>query len=201
MSYLSIYPVKTAVKSLQEKEGIKRYFDAASTRHKSVMSLFPQVESENVRADLGVLFRVENTPKGSFFLIRSAVAPIVVDEGVRVLQEDFSGLSNGDAVQFRVTLNPIKRVDSKEIPIVDYDLREAFATNRLSSGLKDIHYSICNESIIPRNHNEKKTNFQLIEFNGVATISDVKTLEEMLVNGVGRSKNYGCGLLTVKPLI
>jgi len=47
------------------------------------------------------------------------------------------------------------------------------------------------------NNNIKKISLSVVDFEGVLTITDVACFKQTLINGVGRAKAYGCGLLTV----
>ena len=43
----------------------------------------------------------------------------------------------------------------------------------------------------------KKISLSMVDFEGILRITDVSCFKQTLVNGVGRAKAYGCGLLTV----
>ena len=36
------------------------------------------------------------------------------------------------------------------------------------------------------------------QFDGTLTVTDVESLQGALINGIGRGKGYGCGLLTLR---
>ena len=41
---------------------------------------------------------------------------------------------------------------------------------------------------------------QVDTVDGIAIVKDSVELEKILLNGVGRAKSYGCGLLSIRPL-
>jgi CRISPR system Cascade subunit CasE len=94
--------------------------DFANVRnlHRRVMSLFPEMMSDRPRAELGVLFRVENENQGIRVLLQSAVPPdgtrLPADYGAItppvILKGLLDALTDGVTVRYRITANPFKQL-------------------------------------------------------------------------------------------
>ncbi|WP_175956835.1 type I-E CRISPR-associated protein Cas6/Cse3/CasE [Schaalia sp. Marseille-Q2122] len=50
-----------------------------------------------------------------------------------------------------------------------------------------------------REEERRRVTLQMVTFEGVLQVTDADRLRETLVNGIGRGKAYGCGLLTLVP--
>lgn len=48
-----------------------------------------------------------------------------------------------------------------------------------------------------KGHN--KVSLLAVTYEGILKITDVKLFKESLINGIGREKAYGCGLMTIMP--
>lgn len=177
---------------------IRKYSDNAISRHRLIMSIFPQHIGGNARADSKILFRCERSKDRSFVLIRSNTPPANLP-GVNSIEENHEGLQKDMHVSFRITVTPIKRHGNKETSLSDFEDIEAWLGNRVEGVLSNIELiEIKNESI---NREKDSKNFlNLVQIDGVAKIEDAQLLENLLLNGVGRNKNYGAGLLTVRPI-
>lgn len=177
--------------------GLNRYEDTAHTRHQMVMSLFSKELGENPRSSHNILFRLEKSKKGAFFLIRSDI-PTIDKNAIRSITEQHN-LEPSSGVSFRVTLNPVKRVRSTETPITDQQEQEEWALQKLSTVFKDVHILNQNTEVILRKRNSKDS-IQLLQVDGVGTVNNLTELEAALTKGIGRSKAYGAGLLSIKKL-
>lgn len=84
-------------------------WDDLNSVHKTVMGLFPHVESDSPRAELGILFRVEHAT--GRVLIQSSVAPTST-EGLasRPIPDPSDVFTPGTTFHARVRLNPVKTV-------------------------------------------------------------------------------------------
>lgn len=177
---------------------IRRYSDNAVSRHRLVMSIFPQHIGGNARANAKVLFRCERSKDRSFVLIRSNTPPANLP-GVNSIEESREGIQKDMHVSFRITVTPIKRHGNKETSLSDFEDIEVWLRNRVENALSDVELiEIKNETV--KREKDSKHFLNLVQIDGVAKIEDVTALEGLLVNGVGRNKNYGAGLLTVRPI-
>jgi CRISPR system Cascade subunit CasE len=48
-------------------------------------------------------------------------------------------------------------------------------------------------------HYKQQVSFTMVVFEGVIEITDAESFRSTLVQGIGREKAFGCGLLTIAP--
>lgn len=200
-SFLSVIGIGDAIR----QSGIPTYRDSARSRHRLVMSLFPDGLGSSPRSSAGVLFRLEAVRSGQRvtqrLLIRSAIRPLEV-EGMRTVCEDLSLLPEpGSPVSFRVTASPISRKGSAEFHLRGHEEQESWLRSRLSGGLEEIEILDLGLESPRRNPGKEPTpSVPLVQFDGVGAAGDTGALRDLLLHGVGRNKNYGAGLLTVRAI-
>lgn len=193
-SYLSLVNFR----DLLRMTNLSRYKDNASSRHKMIMSVFPKTDENKPRENFSVLFRVERNNHGTRFLIRSSVPPANLPF-IQTLEEKPFYLEKDSHVSFKIVMNPIKRKGKKEIAIKEPEDQESWLSEKLSLFFSDIEIVNQQGEIVKRDNNNKSV-IQLVEFTGIARVTDVNMLNIALKQGIGRSKSYGSGLLSIKPL-
>ena len=121
---------------------------------------------------------------------------------MRTAREDLSLLPEaGSLVSFRVTASPISRRGSSEFHLRGHEERESWLANRLSGGLGQLEIIDVSSEEPRRNHgNKPNPSVPLAQFDGVGTVDNPDRLRDLLTAGVGRNRNYGAGLLTIKPI-
>lgn len=194
MSYLTVIPTRELIRLY----GVNKYSDNADSRHKMVMSLFPRGLGDNPRSKAKVLFRFERDTRGSRCIIRSSIAPASL-AGVRTLEEKPTALTEGDYLAFRVVLSPVKRKRNQEKPITETELQEEWAEQKLPF-LQDVNFIDIKDEVIARFYSKNSAVLQLVQFDGVAKVSNIEKLREAIGSGIGRSRSYGAGLLTVRKI-
>lgn len=95
--------------------------------HRAVMAAFPDLETDEARASLGVLYRLEHHPRTGevTLLVQSArppdwsaerVVPLLLSDadppGVKPVDRLYAGLRRGMRLRFRLRANPTKRLRS-----------------------------------------------------------------------------------------
>ena len=177
--------------------------------HRAVMSLFP-VElpgpDGSKRSASAILHRLETPTSGPRVLVQSSVAPRRNDFGIATTT--LSGLTSllvpGLRVRMRIDVNAVRTQSrtGKRIPVVAEDI-SAFLLNPdnidqpgLLAGALD---SVSLEDVTPVLRLVGRVSLHVVRISGEAVVADPVTLAARLVNGVGRGKSYGCGLLTVVP--
>ena len=174
--------------------------------HSSVMRLFgplPQSPGSGARAAAGVLFRVEPVTDGvvPFALIRSKFAPVISTPTMRS-GADLPTPAAGAVVSFRMAVNAVRRGRWTQngsggvSPIAEEHLPEYLA-GRLAPALTDIVTLNHTRTVIGLKGNGRAP-VQTDLFDGVGIVDDPVALEHALEHGVGRAKNFGCGMLTVR---
>jgi CRISPR system Cascade subunit CasE len=119
-----------------------------------------------------------------------------------------NSLHNGQKYGFRLTCNPVmnKNIDrsmrGKKIPIVGKNARNWVVKKLEDSGLSDVELGDTHDEskfVFFKNKNHKIT-IRSQSYDGSVTIKDADSLKKSLVDGLGPSKAYGCGMLILEPI-
>jgi CRISPR system Cascade subunit CasE len=180
--------------------------------HRAVMAMFPadlpgQVHER--RATSKVLFRVDETTTGRVLLVQSLVAPTHTPPATKTKAvHRGTAMTAGTAVRFRVAVNAVmrcRRPDGKhrDAPVAP-DQVDQWLVGKLTGALSEVTILACTRSVYGTDRKGlKKGNLSALQvdtIDGVATVDDPEQLMGLVVDGVGRAKAYGCGLLTVSPI-
>jgi CRISPR system Cascade subunit CasE len=196
---LSHLPKNTSFRALQNPDIL----------HSSVMRLFgplPHFGDGGARASAGVLFRIEPIVQGvaPFALIRSKFAPVVRTASMRT-GVDLPAPDAGTHVSFRIALNAVRRkarppgtTASCGITSVPEEQLADYLAERLGPALTDVTVLNSMRTVIGLKANGRAP-VQIDLLDGVAVVENPNELEGALLRGIGRAKNFGCGLLTVRP--
>lgn len=185
------------VRDLLKFYGATNYRDDANSRHRMVMSVFPQYLGTYPRSKQRILYRFEKDATGARCLIRSSIPPANLN-GVQTLEEKLS--EDLDHVAFRITANPMIRTGKQEKPIKEQYDQEEWIEQKLSAALSQLEIVDQKTEVVKRDWTSGKSVLQLVQFDGIAKVDDRGALKNLLLEGVGRNKNYGAGLLTIRPL-
>ena len=186
--------------------------------HRQLWRLFPGEEretrgsSEELRQ--GFLFRIENNPTGrpARLLVQSRRAPASAS-GLTVVgtREIHPQPFAHQRLAFLLTANPIKTVtdtqrDAKQdkksdkcrVPLIKEEDQHAWLTRKfVSAGEIETANALPHAPIYFRKGN-RGGKLATVTFEGVLRVSDPKRLAELLENGVGPAKGFGCGLLLLR---
>ena len=172
-----------------------------TTLHKAVMGLFPPL-GDNPRAEAGVLFRVE-TEHGRV-LIQSTAVPSpqqLTEVGAPSKSISIGTLAEGTEFNYRIDVAAVRRIrkverrlSSSEIPDWWADLagRHGFELLGDSSG-----HLISTED---RTSSSAQPHLRVATLEGIGRVTHPDSFHAAQVNGVGRAKAYGCGLLSAARL-
>ncbi|MFE6966731.1 type I-E CRISPR-associated protein Cas6/Cse3/CasE [Agromyces sp. NPDC057679] len=158
-------------------------------RHRQIMDLFPAElpgSAKERRATSQVLF----ADLGSRVIIRSAVAPSQHVDGLRSVTERRTPAA-GTRVTLRAFVNPVRRLRGGGIRPVD-DIEEWFA-ERAAPALDDVDILATHR----RNTHTGRSNLIIEQIDAAATITNHDALDELLHDGLGRGKSFGCGLILI----
>lgn len=119
-------------------------------------------------------------------------------------------LKEGDSLRFRVKLNPIKSLSNGKssgkrgriIPLVTDEQQRDFLIERSDKNgfsLKRDEFIIVNKNFEILKKRGKELKIVSASYEGILKITDLEQFKEALVNGFGKKKAYGFGLLTVIP--
>jgi len=175
--------------------------------HRAVMNLFPRDlpgPADQRRHTSNILFRLDNPPTGTPRLLVQATIPLTgtTELPTRDLMPLMSALTTGSHIQFRVVLNPVKAAGKdqrwKRTPIVntldDPDAITQFGLDQLTrAGLESITLTDLPRTDLVR----AKTALWTAQYDGHAFVANPDWLRDAIRTGIGRSKAYGCGLLSI----
>lgn len=183
----------------------RRGLDDQNQIHKAVMSIFPSLAGPDGehRAANHVLFRVERQQDGTpILLIQSSVAPTSVADGVdgvRLIDATkiLEGAAESNYARITVDVNTVTRnVRRKSThPVAEHELGTWLAA-RFGDAVTEL---VIRDSIPMR----RVANSARLNVNSV--VADVKVGDHaaflrILVEGIGRGKSYGCGLVLAQPV-
>jgi len=180
--------------------------------HRAVMAMFPADlpggEQER-RATSKILFRVDETATGRVVLVQSLVAPTNPPASTKIKAVHCgTAMSPGTAVRFRVAVNTVmrrRRSDGKhrDAPLPP-DQVDQWLVGKLTGALTEATILASARSVYGTDRKGPKPGsasaLQVDTIDGVAKVGDPDRLLTLVVDGVGRAKAYGCGLLTVSPI-
>lgn len=118
-------------------------------------------------------------------------------------------LQPGQKWRFRIKINPVKSREGKRYPILNKDLHTWFIEKAQSLGMEpdkeslnimDIREYNFYKDITMRSQLNRYVRFKAVTFEGVMRIIDEKKVQYALINGIGKEKAYGCGMLTLAQL-
>lgn len=192
-------PYLTIVPTWEVGTGRKR---TANDHHRAVMSLFPQKDAtdpRSAREQFGVLFRVEPSPAGERYLIRSLVPPTPTRSS-KTKQVSGDGGEVGRRVAFTATLNTVARHEGRAVGLPEeLAVLHQWVTDKLADALDVDRVELVKRDVYPSGR-KGGGSIQLDTVIGAATITDPDALAKMQAEGVGRAKALGGGLLLTKPL-
>lgn len=173
--------------------------------HRAVMRLFPADlpgEPDERRAAAGVLHRLDAPVRGPARLLvqrSSALRSDHADDPLlrhAELQPLIDRLANGAAVRFRVVLNAV-RVQTRtgrRLAVTDPNDLLTWGKQRLgAAGLGQVEFGDRPATTLTRG----KSALWTVRYDGRARIDDADATVQALVQGIGRAKAYGCGLLSI----
>lgn len=189
--------------------------DAVALHHR-VMHLFPDDLEGAARSRAGVLFRVDESPRGSSILVQSALEPdparLPAGYGQvahRPLTPILEKLRAGHRVHYRVTANATRKLGlnttaGRPREIVPLNGEEAVTwwherADVAGLTLHSVHGLALDDATGRRRPTNTLIRHARTRFDGIATVTDPDALITRIAAGFGRGKSYGCGLLTLAP--
>lgn len=179
------------------------------------------IQEDNTYDDTRKLWRIDTLKDENHLLVVSKNRPnltILETFGVKnsAKTKDYnkflSDLDKNTIYNFRVTLNPVISLSTgkhsgkrgKIVPHITIEQQMEFLRNRSTQHgfvLLDNALEIVNRKYLPLKHsNGKPINVSVVTYEGKLMIDDLSLFRNTLINGIGRKKAYGCGLLTVIPV-
>ncbi|WP_328982857.1 type I-E CRISPR-associated protein Cas6/Cse3/CasE [Streptomyces mirabilis] len=201
---------------------VRRDLASAVGMHHRLMMLFPDDLGPTARNTLGVLFRIEDTAgpaRSPQILLQSREHPdpsrLPAGYGTTTTKDIsalISLLKNGLAVRYRIDANPVRKPGHTTraatgakavIPLSGTDADDWWARQAEErSGLKltSTHTTPLTAARGERHQDKHHIRHTRTRFEGTAIVTDHTTLQQRILEGIGRGKSYGCGLLSLAPL-
>lgn len=192
-------------------------FNSPRFRHRAVMGLFPEIDSDFPRGRRNILFRLE-TPAGEapYFLIQSDIAPTKSSVPEILTKEvELEAPRTGSMVVFRIALNAVRRQSYTDFsgkrsyrvsPVqpdhvdTESETITPWLSHKLSLALADLEITNHRREVLEDHYKKAMMRLQVDSIDGVAVVADESALLTALHIGVGREKAYGCGLLSIKAI-
>jgi CRISPR system Cascade subunit CasE len=204
-TFLTMAPLHVVFSSRNGRPGPRALNDPQQL-HTTVMNMFGHVGGESPRAGAGIIFRVEPAAPGfpGALLIRSSAKPIHAPDGV-VVREEGAVPTAGALVAFRLAANAVRRqkngkvapVPRDDAPVEGFDSMTEWTAGKLAGALRDVEL-INHDRNVTGVRTGRTVQTDLVD--GFGVVEDPSALQTVMAVGVGRAKNYGCGLLTVKAI-
>jgi CRISPR system Cascade subunit CasE len=184
--------------------------------HKRVMMLVPDDLGAQARANTGILFRLEEGRAAASLLVQAKHRPDPTrlpsgygTAAVKALDPLLDGLSTGMPVHYRIAANPSKRLAKADashkakqvIPLSGTAAEEWWARKAVESGLT--LSTLLATAISPargENGPGGPIRHSITRFDGIAVIANPDLVRTAILDGIGRGKSYGCGLLSLAPV-
>jgi CRISPR system Cascade subunit CasE len=177
--------------------------------HKRVMMLVPDDLGDQARQQAGVLYRIDESPRGPRILIQTQMHPQLArlpagygQAATRELGPLLNWLSTGALVRYRITANTCKRKShsTKVVALRGTAADEWWKERTTCSGLQ--LQSLISHPLDDAVGGDRRSGVRhaITRFDGIALVIDPATLRQAVLSGVGRGKSHGCGLLSLAPL-
>lgn len=119
-------------------------------------------------------------------------------------------LKAGQKVRFKITVNPVEAIQEEKgqrgrvKPHVTISQQKKFLMDRsVSNGfrLREDEFEVTERSYVPLiKRGQRIVNLSKVTCEGLLTIADADEFRKTLIQGIGKKKAYGFGLLTVMPM-
>lgn len=195
-----------------------KYLDHLGAYHSWVEESFPAEISAGERSRK--LWRIDPIGDDFYLLVLSEEKPDLkklekygVTDSAETKDYDvlLDQLEEGDKLRFRAVLNPIKSLSrgkrsgkrGRIIPLVTADQQLQYLKDRSEQhgfSFSDDEVMVTSRSFeILKRRNQKPVKICKAAYGGFLTIEDLDLFKAVLVNGLGKKKAYGFGLITVIP--
>ncbi|MGY4970343.1 type I-E CRISPR-associated protein Cas6/Cse3/CasE [Streptomyces nigrescens] len=196
----------------------RKDLSSAAPLHQRLMQLFPDHLGDQARRKAGVLFRTEDTGPTPVTLLQSHLRPDL-DElptgyataATKELTPLLEALRPGLAVRYRITANAVRKPGHTTsattgvpavIPLTGADADHWWqrqAEEHSGLHLTTAHSTPLDTARGERAQDKRRITHARTRFDGIAHIKDTELLRQRILDGIGRGKAYGCGLLTLAP--
>ena len=177
--------------------------DGHGSLHRYVMQGFPDDIGSDPRSQVGALFRVD----GRSILVQSAKKPRWPKSYEAEVKLEFKAdlLKVGERYRFRLGLNSVAqsnrdgRCRRYPVPAADW---LAAREDRLGATFEVRQVRVQkHHDHVKREHYSRSFPIEVSVIDGYLTVTDSRRLAQAIREGIGREKAYGCGLLSLLPVM
>lgn len=179
--------------------------------HGAVENCFLQPRKRNLwrvdrlRNEYCILILSEDEPEFSKFNLQFEPYSVATKPYDSLLNR----ISTGDKWHFRITANPTKSLSNndtkkrgKVVAHTTIEYQKKWLTEKsVKNGftITEDTFDVVQSSWkhFYKKNNNKPVSILSVTYEGILTISDVESFKTALINGIGRGKAYGMGLLTI----
>lgn len=188
--------------------------------HRRLWHLFPGEERETRASGdevrQGFLFRIEEQSAGrpARLLVQSRLAPVRVD-GVQLLgsREIQPAPNAGQRLAFVLTANPVKTITDAQreakpdkqsekcrVPLIKETEQRDWLVRKLAGAATLENVDILPHAPLYFRKGKHGGKLVMCTFEGVLRVDAPEQLTNLLENGIGPAKSFGCGLLLVRRI-
>lgn len=185
--------------------------------HKALWQLFPDRPDEN----RSFLFRVENVVKNQSaqLLMQSVDKPVSVAKvGLLAYKELSLNFHEGQLLRFRLRANPIKAIKDIEkgtverkgkiytrtvrVPLIREEQQQEWLERKLKDValLQSLHIQRELAINFRKDKEQRIGKVQPVLFDGIFQVSNPVALIQIVEQGIGQGKAFGCGMLSLAKL-
>ncbi len=212
--FMYLSRVKIDLKNRQKTKDL----DHLGAYHNWVETCFPTEIKSGVRSRK--LWRIDHLKGDSYLLLLSRTKPdikrmerygVVGSAAIKDYNLLLNRLRVGDKLRFRLILNPVVSLSQgkksgkrgRVIPLVTVNQQIEFLLQRAGKNgfsCNDDEVVITSKGYeILKRKNQKSLKVCKVAYEGFLTVENLELFKAVLVNGLGKKKAYGFGLLTVIP--
>ncbi|MDI9588954.1 MAG: type I-E CRISPR-associated protein Cas6/Cse3/CasE [Acidobacteriota bacterium] len=211
------------------KRGARELLGNPQRMHAAVMSCFPRSMADvngrvlwrvDNQGEITYLYLVSEMKPDLAVIQEQAGWP----ETPTAVTKDYSPLvdhlEKGQVFHFRLTANPVKQEfvkggRGKRVGHKTPEHQISWLVDRSgTAGFKILQQTLPNGSDVPgvdvvrseqrtfpkRADDGRKVSLRVVTFEGVLEVEDPALMRKTLIEGIGRAKAYGCGLMTLSPI-
>ena len=188
--------------------------------HRHLWRLFPgearETRSSGEELRQGFLFWIEDNPTGrpARLLVQSRRTPEAASELIVVGTREFQPQPvAGQRLAFLLTANPVKTITDTQreakpgkqsekcrVPLIKEEDQREWIARKLASAGEIETVSVLPHAPIYFRKDNRNGKLATVTFDGVLRVSDPTRISDLLENGIGHAKAFGCGLLLVRRL-
>ncbi|MFI1884410.1 type I-E CRISPR-associated protein Cas6/Cse3/CasE [Streptomyces jumonjinensis] len=209
------HPVLARIHLNPHSRDVQRDLRDATQMHRTVMRMAPDGLGNSPRHLAGLLYRVDETDTASTLLVQAhhldpaGLPPGYGHAQIKSLAPMFAALRAGLVVRYRIVVSPVKRerlpledkgARGRVIPLSGADADQWWNRRAAAAGL-ELHMLTPTSltPVRPRDSKAPPMRHSLLLYDGTAAVTDPAALTNALLNGIGRAKPYGAGLLSLAP--